>query len=102
MPKGRRGSRPKRDPSTCPKCGTKTDGPYKTWMLFSPIPDKAGRITITVMGAFECPSCGHKWRAVLKKLKTGGGAPEGEEPAEERQGEVIEIDLEELARERLD
>ena len=99
----RRRSRASRDPRVCPKCGTLVEEPYKTWTLVSPIPDKAGRITITVMGAFECPNCGYKWRAVLSKMKTDGGAAAGDEgDTEEREGQIIEIDLEELKREQLD
>lgn len=102
--------RRKRDPNICPMCGTKVEKPYKTWQLVAPMPDAYGRITITVMGMFECPSCGHKWRAVISKIKTGGGEVEVEttkgkkklgtkQPVAKRQGQIIEIDLDELDEE---
>ncbi|ABM80762.1 hypothetical protein [Hyperthermus butylicus] len=96
----------KRDPYVCPRCGTRTE-PAKTWQLVSPFPDSRGRITITVMGSFVCPNCGHRWRAVVSKIKVGGDQVEvetgsgakarlaGEKEKEERRGEVIEIDIDE-------
>ncbi len=92
--------RKKSEPGVCPQCGTKLRDPDKTCTLVSPIPDKKGRITVTVMGSFTCPNCGYKWRAVLSKIKTGGdeGAGPEEEP-EPREGEVIEIDLDEIYKE---
>ena len=92
-----------KDPFLCPSCGTRVTDPEKTWTLVSPFPDKYGRITVTVMGSFRCPNCGHSWRAVVKKLKTGGEeeagrrvAGEGGGEEEERRPYVIEIDLDEL------
>ncbi len=91
-----------RDPYVCPKCGTRTE-PKKTWQLVSPFPDSKGRITITVMGSFECPNCGYKWRAVISKLKVGGDEMEigGKkvktgEAEEKREGPVFEIDIDDL------
>jgi len=97
---GRRGGeavpRRKRNPFTCPICGTRAE-PKKTWQLVSPFPDSKGRITVTIMGSFECPKCGHKWRGVVSKLKVGGEEPTerggGEEKREE--GPVFEIDIDE-------
>ncbi len=83
------------DPFVCPRCGTRVKEPIKTWTLVSPIPDKKGRITITIMGLFKCPKCGYSWRAVIKKIKSEVGEP-GEEEGEREPGEVIEIDLSEL------
>ena len=93
MPRRRR---QKRDPYVCPKCGTRVTEPDKTWTLVSPLPDKYGRITITIMGSFTCPNCGYKWRAVLKKLKEGGHPPGAEEEMVKEEGEIIEIDLSDL------
>ena len=50
---------------------------------------------MTVMGSFRCPNCGYTWRAVIKKIKTEA-APPAEEGGEEREGEIIEIDLDDL------
>jgi predicted RNA-binding Zn-ribbon protein involved in translation (DUF1610 family) len=83
-----------RDPFVCPRCGTRVTEPDKTWTLVSPIPDKYGRITVTIMGSFTCPNCGYKWRAVIKKIKEGGAPPGEQAPKEE--GEIIEIDLSDL------
>ncbi len=95
----------KRDPYVCPRCGTRTE-PVKTWQLVSPFPDSKGRITITVMGSFVCPNCGYKWRAVISKIKVGGNEVEVEAGAkkaaisspkqeQKREGEIIEIDIDE-------
>jgi len=102
--------RRKRDPYVCPKCGTRTE-PSRTWQLVSPFPDAKGRITITVMGSFVCPECGHRWRAVVSKIKAGGSEVEVESgkgaraaikssrEKEERRGEIIEIDIDNVDEE---
>ncbi|RLI08523.1 chromatin protein Cren7 [Candidatus Bathyarchaeota archaeon] len=72
MARGGRGAGPKR----CPGCGAEAAEPYKTWELVAPIPDKKGRITITIMGMYECPNCGKRFRAVVSKVKLG---PDGVE-----------------------
>jgi len=92
----KKGSKPKKDPFVCPRCGTRVQEPVKTWTLVSPLPDKYGRITVTVMGSFECPNCGYRWRAVLKKFKEGGQPPGSSGPAAKDEGEIIEIDLSDL------
>ncbi len=102
----------KKDPYVCPECGTRVAEPKKTWQLVSPMPDSHGRITITIMGSFECPNCGHKWRAVISKIKVGGDEVEVEtknkkkklkgsqKPKEDREeGEVIELDLSDIEKE---
>ncbi|MEM1873766.1 MAG: chromatin protein Cren7 [Acidilobaceae archaeon] len=95
MPKGR-----KAPPSECPRCGARSPGPLRTWTLVSPIPDKEGRVTVTVMGAFLCPECGNTWNAVIQKLKAGGSEGSGERAGgESGEPQVIEIDVDEL-RER--
>ncbi|MCK5343634.1 MAG: hypothetical protein KAR20_09525, partial [Candidatus Heimdallarchaeota archaeon] len=43
--------------------------PLKTWQLVSPMPDKEGRVTLTIMGSFRCPECNASVRAALKKVK---------------------------------
>ena len=59
------------------------------------------------MGSFVCPNCGYKWRAVISKIKVGGESVEieagrgakasmkSEGKEEKRQGEIIEIDIDE-------
>ncbi|MEM4737852.1 MAG: chromatin protein Cren7, partial [Acidilobaceae archaeon] len=82
-------------PSECPECGSKAPGPVRTWTLVSPIPDREGRVTVTVMGAFVCPECGKTWNATLQKLKSGGLKSEGSEK-EEGEPQIIEFSVEEL------
>ncbi len=89
-------ARRKKDPFVCPNCGTRVTEPVKTWTIVSPLPDKYGRITVTIMGSFVCPNCGYKWKAVVKKLKTGGEEPGEERSEEKEEGTVIEIDLSDL------
>jgi predicted RNA-binding Zn-ribbon protein involved in translation (DUF1610 family) len=55
----------------CPDCGETVADPYKTWELVAPMPDKKMRITVTVFGMYQCPSCGKKFRAVVSKAKLG-------------------------------
>jgi len=97
----------RRRKNVCPACGTAAGDPYKTWQLVSPIPDSRGRITITIMGMFECPNCHRKWRGVVSKIKVGGRSVEveaggkkivreGNVKEEKDRAEVIEIDLEDL------
>ncbi|MEM0361049.1 MAG: chromatin protein Cren7 [Sulfolobales archaeon] len=91
----------------CPKCGSDVK-PEKTWQLISPLPDSEGRITITIMGSFNCNNCGYRWRGVASKIKTGGDEVEVEgstskkvlrsekREKEKRVGQVIEVDLSDL------
>lgn len=79
----------------CPSCGAPAREPLRTWTLTSPLPDKHGRITVTIMGSFLCDSCGRTWNAVVQKIKVGG-----EERKESKEGAsepyTITIDLDEL------
>ena len=63
--------RRRRKKNVCPNCGEAVKDPYKTWELIAPFPDKNMRITVTVMGMYECPNCGKKFRGVVSKLKLG-------------------------------
>jgi len=45
--------------------------PEKTWNLVSPMPDKKGNITVTVMAVWICPNCGSKVKGVYSKIKVG-------------------------------
>ncbi len=101
------------DPYVCPICGARVEKPEKTWQLISPLPDAYGRITITVMGSFVCPN-GHKWRAVISKIKAGESGVEVEgkkgvkkieverKDEKENRGEIIELDLEDIDKEALE
>ncbi|UCG90557.1 MAG: chromatin protein Cren7 [Candidatus Heimdallarchaeota archaeon] len=58
---------------SCKKCGhilnPTENPPEKTWQLISPMPDKDGRVTLTIMGSFHCPTCNASIRASLKKIR---------------------------------
>ncbi|MFX0185405.1 MAG: hypothetical protein ACFE95_20170 [Candidatus Hodarchaeota archaeon] len=58
---------------SCKKCGCIINPveypPNKTWQLISPMPDKEGRVTLTIMGSFRCPDCNASVRASLKKIR---------------------------------
>ncbi|MHA1973385.1 MAG: hypothetical protein ACTSW1_10340 [Candidatus Hodarchaeales archaeon] len=58
---------------SCKKCGAiidpTTNPPEKTWQLISPMPDKEGRVTLTIMGSFRCKECGASVRGSLKKIR---------------------------------
>lgn len=95
----------------CPRCGYETQ-PSKTWHLTSPIPDAEGRISITIMGSFKCPSCGHSWRGRVSVIKVGGehdvevgeGGRRGGRRREggggrESGGKVIEVDISDIMSE---
>lgn len=87
------------DPFTCPSCGTRASSPIRTWTLVSPIPDRYGRVTVTVMGAFVCENCGKTWSGPIQKFKSGGEGREATVESEASEPETIVIDLEELKRE---
>lgn len=59
----------------CKKCSTVIDPvktpPKKTWQLVSPMPDKNGNVTLTMMGSFTCPNpdCGKSVLAAMAKIK---------------------------------
>ncbi|AWR97741.1 chromatin protein Cren7 [Acidianus sulfidivorans JP7] len=102
--------RKQKEVDVCPNCGTKVEKPEKTWNLISPLPDAQGRITITVMGSYVCPKCGHKWRGVVSKIRAGGSSVEvegkkgvkkigDEENKQKDEGEIIELDLSDLDEE---
>ncbi|BAN91009.1 hypothetical protein [Aeropyrum camini] len=89
-----------KDPYICPSCGARAGEVEKTWTLVSPLPDRYGRITITVMAVLTCRECGYSWKAPIQKMKTGGdeeAAARGEEPPR-RPGQVIELDLDEILK----
>jgi transcription initiation factor TFIIIB Brf1 subunit/transcription initiation factor TFIIB len=92
---------------SCSKCGTvinpKENPPLKTWNLVSPMPDKEGRVTLTIMASFECPGCGKSLRAALQKIKgdeiDGTGASKRRLLLERLGGAQEKLFLEDLARE---
>lgn len=90
------------DTRKCPKCGSTSIDIAKTWNLTSPLPDRMGRITVTIMGVMRCNNCGYSWKGVVTKLKVGGGVEiEGKEALveEERKPKEIILDLDEILEE---
>lgn len=92
-----------RDSLKCPKCGSTELDIVKTWQLTSPLPDKYGRITVTVMGTIVCKTCSYSWRGVVSKLKIGDkslsiGDREIGKSGERRVKEIV-LDLEEILKE---
>jgi ribosomal protein L37AE/L43A len=89
----------------CSKCGSNSVDVVKTWNLISPLPDREGRITVTIMGVLKCKKCGYSWKSVVSKLKVGTGieVEEGKKkkviPEEERKPKEIIIDLDEIKEE---
>ncbi|MEM4717389.1 MAG: chromatin protein Cren7 [Desulfurococcaceae archaeon] len=83
----------------CPKCGSTSIDIMKTWNLTSPLPDRMGRITVTIMGVLRCSNCGYSWKGVVTKLKVGGGVEiEGKATImeEDRKPREIVLDLDEI------
>jgi len=85
---------PKKDKNTI-VCKNKSCGltfskqevsPTKTWNLVSPLPDKEGRLTITIMGTYPCPNCGRRNTSVVTKFKD---VEEGEKKSKREQ--LIEL-----------
>ena len=92
----------------CPRCSSTRVETTKTWNLVSPLPDKAGRITVTVMGVLKCSDCGYTWRTTISKLKIGREIEiEGEKgkkritmkEEEERKPYEIILDVDEILKE---
>ena len=89
---------------SCKSCGQvinpKENPPSSTWTLTSPLPDKEGRITLTVMGSFDCPRCGKNIKAAMKKIKSDdevSGKSKKELLLESLQTITSDISIEELA-----
>jgi len=86
----------------CPKCSSSNIEVLRTWQLTSPLPDKYGRVTVTVMGVMKCRSCGHQWRGVVSKIKVGGESVvigDKEIGGGERRVKEIVLDLDEILSE---
>lgn len=91
------------NPKKCPKCGSVNIEIAKTWNLISPIPDRAGRVTLTIMGIMKCKDCGYSWKGTVSKLKVGGKVEiEGKEELveEEKPSKEIILDIDEIRREK--
>lgn len=89
---------------SCKSCGQvvnpKDNPPSSTWTLTSPLPDKEGRITLTVMGSFDCPRCGKNIKAAMKKIKSDdevSGKSKKELLLDLLQSQTADISMEELA-----
>lgn len=90
---------------SCKHCGQvvnpKDNPPSSTWTLTSPLPDKEGRITLTVMGSFDCPRCGKNIKAAMKKIKSDdeiSGKSKKEVLLDLLQSQTSDISVDELAQ----
>ena len=67
-------SKQSKDKLRCTQCAYKINPvetpPNKTWNMISPLPDKMGRVTLTIMGSFTCPKCGKSLRIAMQKIKS--------------------------------
>ncbi|MEX0567804.1 MAG: DeoR family transcriptional regulator [Candidatus Njordarchaeota archaeon] len=59
----------------CKKCGTIFNSSdelniIKTWHMVSPMPDKNGNLTITIMASWICPQCGAKNTGKISSIKS--------------------------------
>jgi predicted nucleic-acid-binding Zn-ribbon protein len=95
----------KKEVRLCPKCGSRDLEVEKTWNLTSPLPDKYGRITLTIMGVLRCKRCGYRWKATISKLKIGAKVEiEGAEKVieeEKRPPKEIILDMDEIRKEEV-
>lgn len=92
-----------KDAKKCPKCSSRDIEVVRTWNLTSPLPDKMGRITVTIMGVMRCKSCSYSWRGVVSKLKLGSGVEleggRGVIEEDQRPPKEIVLDLDEILKE---
>ena len=89
----------------CKNCGQEINPvetpPNSTWTLTSPLPDKEGRITLTVMGSFTCPRCGKNVKTSMKKIKSddeSGGKSKKEVLVETLKALESDTGLEDIAK----
>lgn len=85
----------------CKKCGEswkpKEVPTVKEWSMTSPMPDKNGNVTITMMATWRCPSCGATARGTLGKTKGERTGPSKREIIMEALRSDEDVDLVALA-----
>ena len=73
-PKKSSGGKGAKNAYRCNSCGyiinPKETPPNKTWNMISPMPDKMGRVTLTIMGSFTCPKCSKNVKLAMQKIKS--------------------------------
>ena len=73
-PKRSSGGKGVKNAYRCNSCGylinPKETPPNKTWNMISPMPDKMGRVTLTIMGSFTCPKCSKNVKIAMQKIKS--------------------------------
>lgn len=77
---------PRRIKIKCKKCRSIFNSPNKinitkTWHMVSPIPDRNGNLTITIMASWICPNCGAKNTGKISTIKSNLDA-RGETPSQ--------------------
>lgn len=60
-------------PVKCPNCGAEVEKPKKMWPLIGRPARDGSRIKLMI-GQFECPKCGKKFKVAVKKERI---PPEG-------------------------
>lgn len=91
---------PRKTKIKCKKCGSIFNSSNKiniirTWHMISPIPDKNGNLTITIMASWTCPNCGSKNTGKISTIKSNLDA-HGETPSQKliniiKQRKIISI-----------
>ena len=88
--KTKRKTRGPKEKFKCSSCGfvinPKEHPPNKTWNMISPLPDKQGRVTLTIMGSFTCPRCSKNLKVSLQKIKS-----DDEFSGKSKKDELLEI-----------
>jgi hypothetical protein len=70
----------------------------KEWTLVSPMPDKNGQVTITIMATWNCPECGKSITGALGKTKGDLDGPSKKELLQQALDSGEAFELEDLAK----
>jgi hypothetical protein len=105
MSKSQKKGKGRKKKVSCKNCGfgesvADFGQPSKTWNLVSPMPDKDGNVTLTVMGSFRCPKCDKSLTTSIQKIKGdqfGGGKSKKELLIDLASNQSEAVSLEDLA-----
>ncbi len=78
--------------------GSEEDKRKKEWTLVSPMPDKEGNVTITMMATWDCPQCGKNITGSAGKTKGDFGGKSKKESIHDKLAENVEFEISELAK----
>ncbi len=89
-------------PVKCKKCGHSfmphEAQPKKQWTLVSPMPDKDGNVTITMMASWDCPNCGKNITGSMGKTKGDQTGPSKKELIDEKLAAKSNFNINEFAK----